>query len=848
MPKLDRLEVQNFRGVSRPASLIFARKSLLLFGENGTCKSSFVDALEKLFTGKVSTLDGRASGLSSDKHGPHIHSSSTAKTSISVTFDDAAGTVVSTSSQLADLPAGVRGYLDAAKQNLYVLRRRQLLELVESQPRERYDLIRPFLPLEKVEGLEEGLRQAKDQTERHALLARQRLDTRMEDLSRLVGTPLAADTGEELVLAALVPRLLPFGLGSPTSLQALQELGQQLTAALMPFGDMKRHARLTSIQHAAADAQAALAAIDVGRLHSMVSDLRAKEAREASLVYESVLEDGLRWIEEGALRNCPLCEQAITAGSVVQRVRQRLDAVREIVALRRAAVEHRDQMRERAQVAFEAIGRLKQRIFEGDLAYPQSKLLFIDALAEGLEDLHDALTQDIRALTEETLALYAGEFRIGSASGHFAALELHLSQLLAEATPQAHAREMLEAKVLVEKIADIWPLLKENQEDARRRGREAEVALALFEAAAGARKQALQGFFDELSGDINDIFQKLHPDESHGGVRLEIRDAVQKSVSLRADFFDRKSEDPRAYYSEAHLDTLGLSIFLALRRWYRQQRPAFDLLVLDDIMTSVDSVHSVRLSELLLTDFKDYQMFITTHDRIWFEHLWDIQARCGMAQKFVNKVIHKWTLEEGPDLREPEDERAVLDRLIENGSSQEIAGMAGRLLEHTLQEMRYSLRLGIQAKRGEVYEIGEVWPAFYSTVKREYPVLYERGRAHFDALDVRWPLRNWVGAHWNTWARNVSRASAIEFAKAVEGVFDLVFCRGCRRFVSPSGTPLGQLACRCGQTIYPAAGKVPVPPVNRGELVRSTQGALKGARLDTVRLLETRRADRSKEG
>ncbi len=69
----------------------------------------------------------------------------------------------------------------------------------------------------------------------------------------------------------------------------------------------------------------------------------------------------------------------------------------------------------------------------------------------------------------------------------------------------------------------------------------------------------------------------------------------------------------------------------------------------------------------------------------------------------------------------------------------------------------------------------------------------------------------------------------------------------CRRFVSPSGTPLGQLSCRYGHKIFPAPGKAPKLPVNREELVRSTQGALSNARLDTVRLMELRRAERAKE-
>ncbi len=303
----------------------------------------------------------------------------------------------------------------------------------------------------------------------------------------------------------------------------------------------------------------------------------------------------------------------------------------------------------------------------------------------------------------------------------------------------------------------------------------------------------------------------------------------------------------RAYYSEAHLDTLGLSIFLALRIWHRRTHPNFDLLVLDDVLTSVDTEHLVRVSELLLREFSDYQILLTTHDRIWFEHLRDIQSRCRVANRFVNKIIHKWTIDDGPDLREPEDERKDLGLRLQNGEPRDIASTAGRLLEHVLQEMRYNFRLGIGARRGELYEIGDLWPAFHSEIRKNYPSLYEAAKEPLDALDVRWPLRNWVGAHFNEWAARVSRESSIDFGKAVAELFDSLFCVECRRFVEPSATPLGQVACRCGTKLYPAPGKKGIPPGPRSELVAATRGVLKDARLDTNIYLELKEAENRTE-
>ena len=212
-----------------------------------------------------------------------------------------------------------------------------------------------------------------------------------------------------------------------------------------------------------------------------------------------------------------------------------------------------------------------------------------------------------------------------------------------------------------------------------------------------------------------------------------------------------------------------------------------------------------------------------------------------------NKVIHKWTIEEGPDIREPEEERKRLDQLLSSKIASQIAVEAGRLLEHVLQEMRYSMRLSVQAKRGELYEIGEIWPAFYSMLRKSYPGFYEKCGGILDTLDIRWPVRNWVGAHFNQWASRISEKEVVEFGHAVGKLFDCVFCNDCRRFIEPSMTPAGQFSCRCGDLIYPVPGKKPLKPLRREELVEFTKGAFRDARLSTKLYFEWERAEKERE-
>ena len=848
MPRIQRLDLQGFRGIRQSVPLLFEAKSILLFGENGTGKSSFVDALEKLLTGRVSTLDGRAHSLSSDRHGPHIRNGEHPPL-IAITFNDADGTVFDLQSDPANLPTALQEYLQGARENLYILRRRQILEFIDSQPRQRYDLLRPFLPLSGIEAIEEALRQARDRTDTEVRNAAQETSRLTQDLRRLLGSDtLSEEPTEEQVIRAVSRELATVGQAQITAIPRLSESIARLSDALSPFGDLSRQSQLANAIQALEELVEMIPRVQAMSLITTVETLRRREAREARIFYEAVLEQGVRWIGEESRNTCPLCEQPIDTQRVVGRTQERLIAMREILNLRQEGRRALESARQAVRSAIEATQRAEARarvLAEEETGRSIETIAaarsILDALGEVLRG--DLATLDIEAVRRHSAQVSPDAPLVEALTRCQNEFRARLSSL---PSPQA-AQKLLSLRDRLERVSQIWPEVCRARASAKEALERARAARAIYEDAQAARKEEVQSLFDELSKDINDIYVHLHPDESHGGVRLEVREAVQGSVNLRADFYERQSEDPRAYYSDAHLDTLGLAIFLALRRWYRKQRPDFDLMVLDDVLTSVDTAHSVRLSELLLSEFRDYQVLLTTHDRIWFEHLRDIQARCGVTQAFVNKVIHKWTIDEGPDLREPEDERQAISRLIADGSAEEIAVMAGRLLEHILQEMRYTLRLSVQAKPGEQYEIGELWPSFYAAIRKDYPTLYKQARKTLDALDVRWTVRNWIGAHWNTWARNVSRSTAIAFATAVCNLFDRVFCSACRRFIAPSATPLGQLACRCGGRIYPAPGKEAVHPKSREDLVRDTRGALRDARLDTARYFEWKRAEAGRE-
>src|SRR5690606_36531217 len=106
-------------------------------------------------------------------------------------------------------------------------------------------------------------------------------------------------------------------------------------------------------------------------------------------------------------------------------------------------------------------------------------------------------------------------------------------------------------------------------------------------------------------------------------------------------------KDPRAFLSEGHLDSLGLCIFLATVKIFNAPGT---LLVLDDVLTSIDRDHRHRVGELLLDEFADYQVILTTHDEHWFELLKSVTRARGVQGNWKFTKVEAWSVERGPIL------------------------------------------------------------------------------------------------------------------------------------------------------------------------------------------------------
>lgn len=271
-----------------------------------------------------------------------------------------------------------------------------------------------------------------------------------------------------------------------------------------------------------------------------------------------------------------------------------------------------------------------------------------------------------------------------------------------------------------------------------------------------------------------------------------ITEADSNSLSVALRLKNGQRVDPEDILSEANLDLLALLLYVAIveaSAAYGQ----FKLLVLDDVFQSVDTVVRHRATQYLIGRLKDWQLVITTHDRLWFTLLGETLRQANVP--FVPREIVRWTFDQGPEIRD-----AVLapsrglSAALNAHDPVAICAMAGVLLEQIADRLSWTIGTSVPRRRGDRYTLGDLWPGVLKKLRKT------DAQAEAEAAEASAMLRNLVGAHFNEWAHSISLQEATHFGEVVDRLLQRAFCQRCGSWLVPGSPSASSWACPCGVT------------------------------------------------
>ena len=756
--RLQRLVMHAFRGVPTEMTVDFGKgESTVIYGENGTGKSTIADALEWFFRGEIELLshEGRQHAVR------YVGGDDDGTTSVEVvTSGDLGGKVVFPDERTPDT-------FEALRRETFLLRGRTLADFINKTKTEKWKALVEILGLDAIESLREDLQRARNDLRKASKAA----DEEVRVYRRALAS--GGDTvSEETVLSSLSQICELLGVDPPQSLDQVADPAW-ITSAVGASSSASSSARENLLAEIEAITSPDFNKTVFESWNKLVVSDRARLLPRASLVREAKRLFEAESIEAG---RCPVCGQKVDQKVLARRIESSLV---EMMEASRDLERVRDPILEQAEVL--------------ESAYEQRDAIHDHAVALGLDIpsvpvMPDPRVQDhVRALAPidvNGITTYLSEVR------RWDKAVAKVGKQISSPEPSERDNQLMMLAALCQQIR-AW---QQAETKSARAKRAVIIAENVFDKYQQKQKDDLGELLERISGRVAKFYSTLHPGEDLDSVSIEPWTA--KGIELAIDFYGSRQRPPHGVLSESHLNSLAIAVFLAMAASFNEK---LGFLILDDVINSFDVEHRGRLAELLADGFSEWQLIVLTHDQQFFEHL------SRRAPSWRKIEFTSWSHASGPRTTKYETS-GMLAAARERLQSDDVHGAATkarRALEELLQEVCEALWAPLPFRRGQANdrrEIGELFIGLRRSLKEHAKSQLQSIEPIFKHLEADVGATLNVAAHAS---RGRSGASEVRAAlERIETLDALWSCPDCKTRVWHKGTP-DSARCRCGKSAFP---------------------------------------------
>lgn len=516
---LKALTIEHLRGATTPFTLHFekAKKLTVVYGENGTGKSTLCDGMELLGRGSISSLDGKGLGQTLS-FWPSV-GKKTSDVTVSLT-----SATKSCSARIVKKSVVVDQ--EENRPVVEVLRRSQLLRLIETEPAKRYAEIQRFVDISHVEGAEATLRSSIKDLERNRDIAVARIgenERALGDLWNQAGSPL--------------PNALKWA--ETESVRDQSQLNADMDA-------LSKSLKALNELHAAVNAATKAEAM-VGPANDTLATARKALETASAAVAEGasdlvdILDATKRYLQTHSQpKVCPLCESAENVANLADRTAERIAQFSALSAAKKHfnSAERASQAATQTAAAAEQAVLGKVELYTVATATPLPGNVSAPALPE---------SNDLTAF--------------GAWVSETADSPTELTRALTSLSEQKQLRKLLVAALKnyrdnteeQQKLDKLLPRLRQT--------------LVICEE---ERRKFTDGILTAISDEVGRIYEKMHPGEGLSKITFQLDAAKRASLQIGSNCYGQDNAPPRRS-SASHTSTPW--VFASSSRWPKGTPP-----------------------------------------------------------------------------------------------------------------------------------------------------------------------------------------------------------------------------------------------------------------------------------
>jgi len=795
MLKIKKIKVENFRGLRLPLEIEFLKggnyTSAILYGRNGTGKSSIVDAWEWLNSFEIQQLSREGVTFLDFPH----RASHGNNCYISVDFHHSSINNVKAQFNPKKISTPILSgqYEEFKSHSLYpnYLRYSDLQAFVYKTKAERYKFITKFFGLERFTILQDTIQTSYNRLSSSLKDNESTFELNKAEINKIIRL---ATIEEASIITYLNQIATRYNINTISQFKNSEEIKIALAKIISTNPVAKELSEWKSFQLR----QNQFYPISNPNkscqdLENTFSDLKRNEENIKQLILSDLYESALEVIPKLDDKNqCPVCDNKYN-GDLLDFVKNKYD---QLEALNKKKNEFETKKIALDQY-FTGLAK-KIGIIQAESSLPVNTKLksFFEKIAivnDSLQTIISTIKKQIKDLKKIEISSDPAILNISEIIKNQADDQKIVSEKINELSKDEKTKTLAQDFSNVDQIIKNFKYYSINKKKIEYLNGIIVNLNSLFTLLTTYIQTTVQTTFSAISNDVVDCFNELEATNPFiKNPQIKLITGKDKAVELEIEFVSEKIIPAFKILSESQVNSFGLAIFLSAVNNFNKD---FKFFILDDVVNSFDCFKRPRVSQLIAKKFKDFQVLIMTHDQIFFD---TIQRDFPTWQRYK---FMSWDFTAGPRYRLSQNYIEEIKEYLDDDKPLTAGQTLGRYIEWTLGAINESMQTPIRYRIENVYTLAEFYDPL---VNRFRDKLKQTGKQHklkaaFDEFEQGTIFRNYC-VHWKNESNSFTSPEIDTILKKWIEIEKMIYCNDCKSFVKfDNQTGTEYIKCNCGK-------------------------------------------------